>query len=711
MTRSSTALATDTAAQTYADGNPLGTPGEHKHHTKAPAKLTLASVAAALPVAIRKLSPRQMIHSPVMFTVLAGAVLCTAICFVRPAVFGIAVTAWLWLTVLFGTLSEAIAEGRGKAQADSLRASRKGVQARLRLPDGTTRDVAGTELRLNDVVICEAGDVIPSDGEIIEGLASVDESTITGESAPVIRESGGDRSSVTGGTKVLSDRIVIRITAEPGQTFIDRMIKLVEGAVRQKTPNEIALHVLLVSLTIVFLAVTMSLAPFASLAGATPSPIVLVALLVCLIPTTIGALVPAIGIAGMDRLVQHNVLATSGRAVETAGDITTLLLDKTGTITYGNRRAVNFFPANNVDRTELIEAARVCSLADDTPEGRSIVDLAADKGATGPDLAVLGRSSREFAVVAFSASTRMSGLDLDGRKIRKGAASAVAALVADLGGHTPAEVDHRVREISAQGGTPLLVAMARNGGAEILGTIHLADVVKPGMHARFAELRKMGIRTVMITGDNPITAKAIAAEAGVDDFVAEATPEDKLAVIKKEQAAGRLVAMTGDGTNDAPALAAADVGVAMNSGTPAAKEAANMVDLDSDPTKLINIVGIGKQLLITRGALTTFSVANDVAKYFAIVPALFTAAFPGLGLLNIMGLATPASAILSAVIFNALIIIALVPLALRGVQYRAVSANQALARNLLIYGLGGLIAPFIGIKIIDLFISLIPGIG
>ena len=713
MTRSSTAPATDTAtAATFADGNPLGTPGEHKHHTKAPAKLTASTVAAALPVAVRKLSPRQMIHSPVMFTVLVGAVLCTGICVVRPSVFSIAITVWLWLTVLFGTLSEAIAEGRGKAQADSLRASRKSVQAKLRLADGTSKEVPGTELRLNDVVICEAGDVIPSDGEIIEGLASVDESTITGESAPVIRESGGDRSSVTGGTKVLSDRIVVRITAEPGETFIDRMIKLVEGAVRQKTPNEIALHVLLVSLTIVFLVVTMSLAPFASLAGATPSPIVLVALLVCLIPTTIGALVPAIGIAGMDRLVQHNVLATSGRAVETAGDITTLLLDKTGTITYGNRRAVNFLPADGVSHTALAEAARLSSLADETPEGRSIADLAAEKGVTGLDLPGLRKVTSEFKVVEFSASTRMSGLDLDGQMIRKGAASAVSAFVADLGGDTPAEVTRQVQNIAAQGGTPLLVARTTaTGGAEVIGTIHLADVVKPGMSARFAELRKMGIRTVMVTGDNPITAAAIAAEAGVDDFLAEATPEDKLAVIKREQAEGRLVAMTGDGTNDAPALAAADVGVAMNSGTPAAKEAANMVDLDSDPTKLINIVGIGKQLLITRGALTTFSVANDVAKYFAIVPALFSAAFPGLGMLNIMGLATPASAILSAVIFNALIIIALVPLALRGVKYRAVPANQALGRNLLVYGLGGLIAPFIGIKVIDLMISLIPGLG
>ena len=712
MTRSSTASATDAAAATFVDGNPLGTPGEHKHHIKAPAKLTPSSVAAALPLAVRKLSPRQMIHSPVMFTVLVGAVLCTAICLVRPSVFSIAITVWLWLTVLFGTLSESIAEGRGKAQADSLRASRTGVQAKLRQPDGTTSEVPGTDLRRGDLVICEAGDVIPSDGEIIEGLASVDESTITGESAPVIRESGGDRSSVTGGTRVLSDRIVIRITAEPGETFIDRMIKLVEGAVRQKTPNEIALHVLLVSLTIVFLVVTMSLAPFASLAGATPSPIVLVALLVCLIPTTIGALVPAIGIAGMDRLVQHNVLATSGRAVETAGDITTLLLDKTGTITYGNRRAVSFLPADGVSHNTLAEAARLSSLADETPEGRSIADLAAEKGVAGQGLAELRKVTGEFAVVEFSASTRMSGLDLDGTQIRKGAASAVSSFVAERGGHTPADMVRRVEEIAAQGGTPLLVARAvEDGGAEVLGAIHLADVVKPGMSARFAELRKMGIRTVMITGDNPITAAAIAAEAGVDDFLAEATPEDKLAVIKKEQAQGRLVAMTGDGTNDAPALAAADVGVAMNSGTPAAKEAANMVDLDSDPTKLINIVGIGKQLLITRGALTTFSVANDVAKYFAIVPALFTATFPGLGLLNIMGLATPASAILSAVIFNALIIVALVPLALRGVKYRAVSANQALARNLLVYGLGGLIAPFVGIKIIDLMISLIPGIG
>ncbi|MCF3139788.1 potassium-transporting ATPase subunit KdpB [Paenarthrobacter sp. AR 02] len=718
MTRSSSAPAADTSALTYGDGNPpqTRTPGEHKHHTKAPAKLNAATINAALPVAFAKLHPRQMVHSPVMFVVLVGAAACTIICLFKPAVFGIVVTAWLWLTVLFGTLSEAIAEGRGKAQADSLRASRKGVMARVRLEDGSEKEIPGTDLKLNDLVICEAGDVIPSDGEIIEGLASVDESTITGESAPVIRESGGDRSSVTGGTKVLSDRILVRITAEPGATFIDRMIKLVEGAVRQKTPNEIALHVLLVSLTIVFLVVTMTLAPIASLAGATPSPIVLVALLVCLIPTTIGALVPAIGIAGMDRLVQHNVLATSGRAVETAGDITTLLLDKTGTITYGNRRAVGFYPAAGIGQDQLVTAARLSSLADETPEGRSIVELADHDSSNGSSnstsLEGLSSTTPDLAIVEFTAMTRMSGLDLGGRRIRKGAAAAVERFVTEAGGTMPADVQQRVQEISAQGGTPLLVAEhTHDGDARVLGTVHLADVVKPGMRARFEELRKIGIRTVMITGDNPVTAKAIAAEAGVDDFLAEATPEDKMDVIRREQGEGRLVAMTGDGTNDAPALAAADVGVAMNSGTPAAKEAANMVDLDSDPTKLINIVGIGKQLLITRGALTTFSVANDVAKYFAIVPALFTAAFPGLGMLNIMGLATPASAILSAVIFNALIILALVPLALRGVKYRAVSATQALGRNLLLYGLGGLVAPFIGIKLLDLIISLIPGIG
>ncbi|WP_394939704.1 potassium-transporting ATPase subunit KdpB [Psychromicrobium sp. YIM B11713] len=707
-------------------------PAQPTKRSKAPAKLSLNSVREALPVAFKKLSPRQMVHSPVMFTVLLGAVVCTVVTIIdlftgsADAVFSLVVTIWLWLTVLFGTLSEAIAEGRGKAQAASLRAGRTSVMARLVRLDGgrqaaTMADLTGaeflstpaTELTVGDVVVCSAGDTIPSDGEVIAGLASVDESTITGESAPVIRESGGDRSSVTGGTKVLSDQILVRITAAPGQTFIDRMIKLVEGASRQKTPNEIALNVLLVSLTIVFVVVVMALAPMASLANAVPTPIVLVALLVCLIPTTIGALVPAIGIAGMDRLVQHNVLATSGRAVETAGDVDTLLLDKTGTITFGNRRAVGFFPVAGVNDRELIQAARLSSLADETPEGRSIVELADQIGVNEPTLESLEARARageiELEAVEFTATTRMSGLDLleagQRREIRKGAAGAVEAYAKDNG--MPDLAAKEVQRISESGGTPLLVAENNR----VLGVIELADVVKPGMKERFAQLRQMGIRTIMITGDNRVTAAAIAQTAGVDDFVAEATPEDKLEVIKREQAAGHLVAMTGDGTNDAPALAAADVGVAMNSGTPAAKEAANMVDLDSDPTKLIDVVGIGKQLLITRGSLTTFSVANDVAKYFAIVPALFAAAFPGLGLLNIMGLSSPNSAILSAVIFNALIIVVLVPLALKGVKYRAVSASRALGRNLLIYGVGGLIAPFIGIKIIDLLISLIPGLG
>lgn len=687
---------------------------------------------AALPLAIRKLNPRLMIHSPVMFTVLIGSMVCTAVSLQQlvtgadAALFSVAVTIWLWLTVLFGNLSEAVAEGRGKAQANSLRAARSQIMARRRVPArvpgggphgvgecGTEELVPGAELKVGDVVICEAGDLIPSDGEVIEGLASVDESAITGESAPVIRESGGDRSSVTGGTRVLSDRIAIRITTPAGKTFLDRMIALVEGASRQKTPNETALNVLLASLTIVFVVAVMTLAPMADFANALPTPVVLVALLVCLIPTTIGALVPAIGIAGMDRLIQRNVIATSGRAVETAGDVTTLLLDKTGTITFGNRRAVAFLAAGGVGRRRLIEAARLSSLGDETPEGRSIVELAlseldGEQAGAGADV----------GVVEFSAATRMSGINIPEhnaatavREVRKGAASAVELYVKERGGAVPPELSEEVVRISGEGGTPLLVATCGDGAAEVLGVIQLADVVKPGMRQRFAQLRAMGIKTIMITGDNKITAAAIAAEAGVDDFVAEATPEDKLAVIKAEQAAGRLVAMTGDGTNDAPALAAADVGVAMNSGTSAAKEAANMVDLDSDPTKLIDIVGIGKQLLITRGSLTTFSVANDVAKYFAIVPALFAATFPGLGLLNIMGLASPESAILSAVIFNALIIVILVPLALRGVAYRAVSAAQALSRNLLIFGLGGVVAPFLGIKLIDLLVSLLPTIA
>ncbi|WP_082357976.1 MULTISPECIES: potassium-transporting ATPase subunit KdpB [Arthrobacter] len=707
--------------------------------------MNLTTLRAALPLAVSKLNPRLMIHSPVMFTVLIGSIVCTAVSIQQllmgssTAVFSLIVTLWLWLTVLFGNLAEAIAEGRGKAQADSLRSARTSVMARRRsaalVPAGqsggaaeryTEEMVPGTDLVVGDIVIVTAGELIPGDGDVIEGLASVDESAITGESAPVIRESGGDRSSVTGGTRVLSDRIVVRITAASGKTFLDRMIALVEGATRQKTPNEIALNVLLASLTIVFVVCIMTLAPMAAFADALPSPVILVALVVCLIPTTIGALVPAIGIAGMDRLIQRNVLATSGRAVETAGDVTTLLLDKTGTITYGNRRAVAFVAADGVDKSVLIDSARLSSLADETPEGRSIVELAlAGTGADGTPEAAFAAAAASLTgdveVIEFSASTRMSGLNFPvGHRanpgpavleVRKGAASAVESYAKERGGHLPLELEEAVVKISGTGGTPLLVATYDGERAKILGVIHLADVVKPGMKERFAELRAMGIKTIMITGDNKITAAAIAAEAGVDDFVAEATPEDKLAVIKAEQDSGRLVAMTGDGTNDAPALAAADVGVAMNSGTSAAKEAANMVDLDSDPTKLIDIVGIGKQLLITRGSLTTFSVANDVAKYFAIVPALFAATFPGLGLLNIMGLSSPQSAILSAVIFNALIIVLLVPLALRGVKYRAVSAAQALFRNLLVYGLGGVIAPFIGIKLIDLLISLIPTIG
>ncbi|KHL04191.1 potassium-transporting ATPase subunit KdpB [Sinomonas humi] len=688
-------------------------------------------VLAAIPQSFIKLDPRQMRHSPVMFTVLVGTVVSVVACAAQiiqaspDVVFSLVITLWLLLTVLFANFSEALAEGRGKAQADSLRAGRQGLLAR-RLKgaargegNAAEESVPAPELRKGDLVVCEAGDVVPSDGEIVEGLAMIDESAITGESAPVVRESGGDRSAVTGGTKVISDRVVVRITADPGQTFIDRMIALVEGAERQMTPNEAALHVLLVALTIVFLAVTVVLVPFANLAGAVPSPVVLVALLVCLIPTTIGALVPAIGIAGMDRLVQHNVLATSGRAVETAGDITTLLLDKTGTITFGNRRAVDFLPAPGVPEAEFIAAARLASLADETPEGRSIVDLAGERGATGPSLDELARSAGQqgaFAVVEFSAMTRMSGLDEGKRRYRKGAASAVARWVRELGGDIPPGVRDDVDSIASDGGTPLVVAtddgvdQPERHRPRVLGTVHLADVVKPGIADRFAALRRMGIRTVMITGDNRLTAAAIAKEAGVDDYLAEATPEDKLTRIRAEQKAGQLVAMTGDGTNDAPALAAADVGVAMNSGTQAAKEAANMVDLDSDPTKLIDVVAIGKQLLITRGSLTTFSVANDVAKYFAIIPALFVAVFPGLSLLNVMGLTSPKSAVLAAVIFNAIIIVLLVPLALRGVRYRPVTAQQALRRNLLVYGVGGIVAPFIGIKIIDLLLALVPGL-
>ncbi|MFG2869241.1 potassium-transporting ATPase subunit KdpB [Streptomyces sp. NPDC048338] len=664
----------------------------------------------SLPDALRKLDPRVMIKSPVMFVVLVGSVLTTGLAVADPGDwFGWAIAAWLWLTTIFANLAEAVAEGRGKAQADTLRKARTGTVARRITRTGEER-VPGTELRVGDRVVCEAGDVVPGDGDVVEGVASVDESAITGESAPVIRESGGDRSAVTGGTKVLSDRIVVKITTKPGETFLDRMINLVEGASRKKTPNEIALDILLASLTIVFLLAVVTLKPFAIYAGADEqtSMIVLTALLVCLIPTTIGALLSAIGIAGMDRLVQRNVLALSGRAVEAAGDVSTLLLDKTGTITLGNRQAAEFVPVEGVTEAELADAAQLSSLADETPEGRSVVVLARER------YGLRERHQGEFAGatwIEFTARTRMSGVDVDGRRTRKGAAGAVIAWVREQGGEVPADAAALADRIAEAGGTPLLVAVEDERGARVLGVVHLKDVVKEGMRARFDELRRMGIRTIMITGDNPLTARAIAEEAGVDDFLAEATPEDKMALIKREQAGGKLVAMTGDGTNDAPALAQADVGVAMNTGTSAAKEAGNMVDLDSDPTKLIEIVEIGKQLLITRGALTTFSIANDVAKYFAIIPAMFAVAYPSLDRLNIMGLASPESAILSAVVFNALVIVALVPLALKGVRYRPTSADRLLRRNLGLYGLGGLVAPFAGIKLIDLLLSLIPGIG
>ncbi|MER5203776.1 potassium-transporting ATPase subunit KdpB [Streptomyces sp. NPDC002825] len=666
----------------------------------------------SFPDAVRKLDPRVMVKSPVMFVVLVGSVVTTALAFKNPGDwFGWAITAWLWLTTIFANLAEAVAEGRGKAQADTLRKAKTDTVARRLTKDGKGEEqVPGTELRIGDLVVCEAGDIIPGDGDVVEGVASVDESAITGESAPVIRESGGDRCAVTGGTKVLSDRVVIKITTKPGETFIDRMINLVEGAARQKTPNEIALNILLASLTIVFLLAVVTLKPFAIYAGADKqtSMIVLTALLVCLIPTTIGALLSAIGIAGMDRLVQRNVLAMSGRAVEAAGDVSTLLLDKTGTITLGNRQASEFVPVKGTTAAEVADAAQLSSLADETPEGRSIVVLAKEK------YGLRERHQGELSHatwIEFTAQTRMSGVDVDGRKVRKGATGSVVAWVEERGGEVTKDAQQLTDAIAQAGGTPLLVAVEDADGARVLGVIHLKDVVKEGMRERFDELRRMGIKTVMITGDNPLTAKAIAEEAGVDDFLAEATPEDKMALIKREQAGGKLVAMTGDGTNDAPALAQADVGVAMNTGTSAAKEAGNMVDLDSNPTKLIEIVEIGKQLLITRGALTTFSIANDVAKYFAIIPAMFAVAYPSLDKLNIMGLASPESAILSAVIFNALIIVALVPLALKGVRYRPSSADSMLRRNLGIYGLGGLIAPFIGIKLIDLLISLIPGIG
>ncbi|KRQ30239.1 potassium transporter KtrB [Mycobacteroides sp. H001] len=673
----------------------------------------------ALPLAVRKLDPRHMARNPVMFVVTVGSVATTVLAALHPSIFAWAITAWLWFTVVFANLAEAVAEGRGKAQAASLREVKRDTVARKLVGDGhgneMEEEVAGSALRPGDRVVVEAGQVIPGDGDVVEGIATVDESAITGESAPVVRESGGDRCAVTGGTTVLSDRIVVEITAAPGESFVDRMIALVEGAARQKTPNEIALNILLASLTIIFLLAVVALGPMGNYGGEQQDPIKLIALLVCLIPTTIGALMSAIGIAGMDRLVQHNVLAKSGRAVEAAGDIDVLLMDKTGTITFGNRQATEFIVAPGITHEALAQAARASSLADETPEGRSIVELAA--GGSEPTGKVSDEGSHEGEFVAFTAATRMSGLDTtDGKQIRKGAADAVFTWVASLSGvqeDDPAVVVVRkvADQVASEGGTPLVVADHDGTETRLLGVIRLSDVVKPGMAERFAQMRAMGIRTVMVTGDNPLTAKQIAAEAGVDDYVAEATPEDKLELLRREQKAGRLVAMTGDGTNDAPALAQADVGVAMNTGTSAAKEAGNMVDLDSDPTKLIDVVAIGKQLLITRGALTTFSLANDLAKYFAILPALFSGIYPQLGELNIMRLATPQSAILSAVIFNALVIIALVPLALKGVRYRPVGAGELLRRNLLIYGLGGVIVPFVGIWLIDLVVRFIPGIG
>ncbi len=665
------------------------------------------------PDALKKLDPRVQLKNPVMFVVKVGAALTTVTAIIKPSVFNWTIVVWLWLTVVFANLAEAVAEGRGKAQAETLRKTKREMVARrlVNWSPGKTQlniqEIPGTELTLGDHVVVEAGQVIPGDGDVVEGVASVDESAITGESAPVIRESGGDRSAGTGGTTVLSDRVVVEITSKPGETLIDRMIALVEGAKRQKTPNEIALNILLASLTIIFMLAVITLQPMAFYSGAPQTLVVLVALLVALIPTTIGALLSAIGIAGMDRLVQRNVLAMSGRAVEAAGDVNTLLLDKTGTITIGNRQATEFLPVTGVTQQELADAAQLSSMADYTPEGRSIAVLAKDK------YNLRERHEGELKgaeFVEFTAQTRMSGIDLaGGRQVRKGAASSVSQWVRNNGGSPPEELGGMVDGISAVGGTPLVVAERVNGTAKALGVIYLKDIVKEGMAERFAEMRRMGIRTVMITGDNPLTAKAIADESGVDDFLAEATPEDKMALIKKEQEGGRLVAMTGDGTNDAPALAQADVGVAMNTGTSAAKEAGNMVDLDSNPTKLIEIVEIGKQLLITRGALTTFSITNDVAKYFAIIPAMFSSVIPALGKLNILHLHSPQSAITSAIVFNALIIVALIPLALRGVRYKPSSAAAMLRKNLWIYGVGGLIIPFAGIKFLDLIIQFIPG--
>jgi len=695
----------------------IAPPGEPKVETKTEGAQLISKGVRARPLfdpeilrratkdSFIKLNPRMVAKNPVMFVVEVGAAL-TTVFVIKDAVteaggllFGIQIALWLWFTVVFANFAEAMAEARGKAQADNLRKTKTDTIAKKILPNGKFEMVAASQLRAGDVVLVEAGYLIPGDGEVIEGIASVDESVITGESAPVIRESGGDRSAVTGGTKVLSDHITVKITSNPGETFLDRMIALVEGAVRQKTPNEIALNILIAGLTLIFLLAVATLPPYAKYAiqavgsGTAPTVAVLVSLLVCLIPTTIGGLLSAIGIAGMDRVMQHNVLAMSGKAVEASGDVNTLLLDKTGTITLGNRQAVEFITVDGASESELADAAQLSSLADETPEGRSIVVLAKEKyGLRGREVA-----ETEARFIPFSAYTRMSGVDMNGRQLRKGATDAIIQFVQEHGGNVPSKLKQLSEQISRNGGTPLAVA----DGSKVLGLIHLKDIVKGGMKERLAALRAMGIRSVMITGDNPLTAAAIAAEAGVDDFLAQATPKEKLEYIKKEQAGGRLVAMTGDGTNDAPALAQADVGVAMNTGTMAAKEAGNMVDLDSNPTKLIEIVAIGKQLLITRGALTTFSIANDVAKYFAIIPAMFAAMYPELNKLNIMRLHSPQSAVLAAVIFNAVIIIALVPLALRGVQYKPVSAGQMLSRNLLIYGLGGIIVPFPGIWAID----------
>ena len=679
---------------------PLANPGHSHMNPRKKAIWQWEIVARAILDSFIKLDPRHMMGNPVMFVVEVGSVI-TTVLLLRGGgafLFNLQITLWLWFTVLFANFAEAMAEGRGKAQADTLRKARSETIAnRVREEDGAIEKIASSKLRAGDLVVVSAGEFVPSDGEIIEGVASVDESAITGESAPVIREAGGDRSAVTGGTRVLSDQIRVKVTSNPGETFLDRMIALVEGAERQKTPNEIALNILLAGLTIIFLLAVVTLQPFAIYSGAPQSIFVLVSLLVCLIPTTIGGLLSAIGIAGMDRLIQHNVLAMSGRAVEAAGDVDTLLLDKTGTITLGNRQAAEFIPAPGVSEMEMADAAQLSSLADETPEGRSIVVLAKERyGLRGREL-----SSHEMEFVPFTAQTRMSGVNMNGNQIRKGAVDAITKYLAANNGKMPPEVQATVEQIARSGGTPLVVA--EQGRA--LGVIYLKDIVKGGMRERFDQLRAIGIKTVMITGDNPLTAAAIAREAGVDDFLAEATPKDKMDLIRREQAQGKLVAMTGDGTNDAPALAQADVGVAMNTGTQAAKEAGNMVDLDSNPTKLIEVVAIGKQLLMTRGSLTTFSIANDVAKYFAIIPAMFAGTFPVLNALNIMHLRTPQSAILSAVIFNAIIIIALVPLALRGVKYQPMSAAALLRRNLWIYGVGGIVVPFIGIKLIDMIIT------